>query len=190
MTEHANSITLTNSSKILIAVLAFLAFCAGYWFLFLDPTLDAIDEKKRKVEELDLDVRVLQATLERRPRVEEQLEALIQAEEDLYTLLPSISELPVIFSNLENMIYDASVGIETFSTYEMYEQNWYQIVPFTIEVRGSDRNLIRLLERIEQFLHMALTSNVSLYWLESENTHVLSVQFVLIVLPDDRPADL
>ncbi len=183
--------TKSNTGSIMKAIIILLlvsAFAFLYWLFYLDPSLDRIKSMREEKSGLEEQVAVLEEKLGKKPEMEQELAGLRKEGLDLETLIPSVAGLPQVLGNLEQMLEEAPVTVETFRTGEIRRELEYSFLEFDINLSGSDSNLMNLLQDLEGFMHLLIVQDVT--WHRRDNESHLNLTCKMVLLPVSQAGEV
>lgn len=157
-----------------------LVLVAGllYWIFFLKPAQARLGELREANAAQEQEIAALEVRVAQKSATEQRWNALREKESFLREKVPEASALPEVLGALEETIFAASLEVGQINAYEFRDSEGYRYIPVSVMARGSQEELLTLLEKIEQFAHHALVGDVRLE--EVEKGHRLDLDFDLI----------
>ncbi|HOJ85159.1 MAG TPA: hypothetical protein PKV91_01410 [Bacillota bacterium] len=174
-------------SKIGLVLLLVLFVIGGlfiYWHYFVQPAMAEISALNEEKSKLRSEIDTLRTKLARKPEIEKKWSSISDTESYYYEKIPQWDDLPQVLGALEHLVMTSPLEIESLSVAQFQQGDKGGYIPVSLKARGPAEELLRLLERLEQFKHMSLTDQAIMETVEGD--HRLSLDFRLIILPEGQ----
>jgi len=143
-----------------VAALVAALICGGFYYLWYSDALAQQKTKEARLAELQKDIRALEATANKLPEFQREVQALEARLETLKRILPPEKETPELMRRLQYLAAQSSLQIRKFNPGPVAQQEFYQEVPFNLDVEGTYHNLGAFLDRISRMSRLVNIGNV------------------------------
>ena len=153
-------IPLERRIKILLLVLLFALPAVAYWFLFLSPNLQKIDDLTAQKTSLEQELQKVQARARDLPKLQADL-ARLQIEFDKKSaLLPREKEIPKLLRDISALGTNAGLDFLQFKPLPLVPKDFYNEVPISINVRGPYHSVGSFFDRVSKLERIVSVSNI------------------------------
>ena len=165
-------------------ILVLLLAAAGllYWFFFLRPAIAEIGELREANAALEREIDALQSKVAQKPEIERNWLAISDRQDELFAAIPGLSNLPQALGALEELFESSGLSVESMSAGQFQDGEGYRFIPVTLRAGGAVKEILQLLEDLEQFEHLTMAKEASME--ESGASSRLNVTFDLIFSPE------
>jgi len=143
-----------------VAALVAALICGGFYYFWYSDALAQQKTKEARLAELQKDIRALEATANKLPEFQREVQALEARLETLKRILPPEKETPELMRRLQYLAAQSSLQIRKFNPGPVAQQEFYQEVPFNLDVEGTYHNLGAFLDRISRMSRLVNIGNV------------------------------
>jgi len=143
-----------------VAALVAALICGGFYYFWYSDALAQQKTKEARLAELQKDIRALEATANKLPELQREVQALEARLETLKRILPPEKETPELMRRLQYLAAQSSLQIRKFNPGPVAQQEFYQEVPFNLDVEGTYHNLGAFLDRISRMSRLVNIGNV------------------------------
>ena len=141
------------------AVIAAL-LCGGFYYFWYADAVATQKKQEARLAELQKQIRALEATANKLPEFQREVQALEARLETLKRILPPEKETPELMRRLQYLAAQSSLQIRKFNPGPVAQQEFYQEVPFNLDVEGTYHNLGAFLDRISRMSRLVNIGNV------------------------------
>lgn len=148
--------------KLVICIVAFLAPCVAFWFLFLAPRLQELDAISGKIPKLRKEVRILQEKAKMIPELEAELREMDKVLKKAMKLLPESKDIPAILTEISSLGNEEHLDFLSFSPGGETKRDFYAEIPVRINLRGPFHNTMRFFDKVSRMNRIVHIKNVSM----------------------------
>jgi len=141
------------------AVIAAL-LCGGFYYFWYSEALETQKKQEAKLADLQKQIRALEATANKLPEFQREVQALEARLETLKRILPPEKETPDLMRRLQYLAAQSSLQIRKFNPAAVVQKEFYQEVPFTLDLDGTYHNLGAFLDRVSRMSRLVNVGNV------------------------------
>ena len=141
------------------AVIAAL-LCGGFYYFWYSEALETQKKQEAKLADLQKQIRALEATANKLPEFQREVQALEARLETLKRILPPEKETPDLMRRLQYLAAQSSLQIRKFNPAAVVQKEFYQEVPFTLDLDGTYHNLGAFLDRVSRMSRLVNMGNV------------------------------
>jgi type IV pilus assembly protein PilO len=145
-----------------VAVVVAALICgAFYWFSYAE----ALEQEKKKEAQLAVlqkEIRALEATANRLPEFQREVQALEARLETLKRILPPEKEMPDLMRRVQYLAAQSSLAIRGFNPAPTAQRDFYVEVPVNLEVEGTFHNLGAFFDRISRMSRLVNIGEVKI----------------------------
>jgi type IV pilus assembly protein PilO len=175
--------------QILVAAILGVLICVGFYFFFyqdkqkeLDAQVEALNQLKQQVQQLELTVSKLAEFQEKVKLLEAKLERL-------KLILPPQKETPELMKKLQALASQSALTIKKFNPRPTVTKDFYQEWPIDMDLEGSYHSLGIFFDRISRLPRLVNVGNVRIKPLAQQRanatiaTSFVAMTFVYIEKP-------
>ena len=145
-----------------VAFLVALLICgAFYWFSYAEA-LEQEKTKEAALAVLQKEIRALEATANRLPEFQREVQALEARLETLKRILPPQKEMPDLMRRVQYLAAQSSLAIRGFNPAPTAQRDFYVEVPVNLEVEGTYHNLGAFFDRISRMSRLVNIGEVKI----------------------------
>ncbi len=145
-----------------VAVVVAALICgAFYWFSYAEA-LEQEKTKEAALAVLQKEIRALEATANRLPEFQREVQALEARLETLKRILPPEKEMPDLMRRVQYLAAQSSLAIRGFNPAPTAQRDFYVEVPVNLEVEGTFHNLGAFFDRISRMSRLVNIGEVKI----------------------------
>jgi type IV pilus assembly protein PilO len=145
-----------------VAFLVAALICgAFYWFSYAEA-LEQEKTKEAALAVLQKEIRALEATANRLPEFQREVQALEARLETLKRILPPQKEMPDLMRRVQYLAAQSSLAIRGFNPAPTAQRDFYVEVPVNLEVEGTFHNLGAFFDRISRMSRLVNIGEVKI----------------------------
>ena len=145
-----------------VAFLVAALICgAFYWFSYAEA-LEQEKTKEAALAVLQKEIRALEATANRLPEFQREVQALEARLETLKRILPPQKEMPDLMRRVQYLAAQSSLAIAKFNPAPTAQRDFYVEVPVNLDVVGTYHNLGAFFDRISRMSRLVNIGNVKI----------------------------
>lgn len=148
--------------KIFICLVAFMAPCVAFWFLFLAPRLQELNTISGKIPRLRQEVTILQKKAKLIPQLEAELEEMDRVLKKAMKLLPESKDIPAILTEISSLGNEEHLDFLSFSPGSETKRDFYAEIPVSISLNGPFHNTMRFFDKVSRMNRIVHIKNVSM----------------------------
>ncbi len=169
------------AATFILVILLIAGAGALYWVFFLKPMLLKIGDLREANMVEEQAIAAIEAKLAQEEEILQKWELASEKESYLLSKVPAAADLPRVLGALEGMVRSAALDLEALTAGEFQDAERYRFIPVTLRVKGAVKEILVLMEKIEQFTHMTLSKQVRLEELK-EGDYQLDFYFDLVFI--------
>ncbi len=127
-----------------------ILICVGFYWYWYSGALQQQTQKEKELSDLQQQIRALEATANKLPEFQREVQALEARLETLKRILPPQKEMPDLMRRLQYLAAQSSLGIPKFNPAAPVQREFYQEIPINLELSGTYHNLGAFLDRISR----------------------------------------
>ena len=143
------------------AVIAAL-LCGGFYYFWYSDALETQKKQEAKLAELQKQIRALEATANKSPEFQREVQALEARLETLKRILPPEKEMPDLMRRIQYLAAQSSLNITKFNPAAVAQKDFYQEVPVNLDLQGTYHNLGAFLDRVSRMSRLVNVGNVKI----------------------------
>ncbi len=145
-----------------VAVLIAALICGGFYWFYYSDALEQQKQKEKQLADLQTQIRALEATANRLPEFQREVQALEARLETLKRILPPEKEMPDLMRRVQYLAAQSSLGIKKFTPAPVAQREFYLEVPINIDIDGTYHNLGAFFDRISRMSRLVNVGNVKI----------------------------
>ncbi|WP_161939461.1 type 4a pilus biogenesis protein PilO [Thermosulfurimonas dismutans] len=152
--------SLSFQQKCLLAILSLLlpSFLYGYWYFV--PKYKNIKGLRREIIQLKEEISKYKKLALQKTLLEKKLQRRKIFLKKIIVTLPSEKEIPELLSNVSEQAKRSGLEVISFTPRREIPQDYYNIIPFDIEVKGDFQQLVLFLDKVERLLRIITLNNI------------------------------
>ncbi len=127
-----------------------LLVLGGFYYFQYSGMLEQQQQKETQLAALQKDIRALEATANRLPEFQREVQALEARLELLKRILPPEKEMPDLMRRIQYLAAQSSLHVVKFNPAPPRQSEFYQEVPINLDLEGSYHNFGAFLDRISR----------------------------------------
>jgi type IV pilus assembly protein PilO len=143
-----------------VAAVVAALICGGFYYFWYSDALAQQKTKEARLADLQKDIRALEATANKLPEFQREVQALEARLETLKRILPPEKETPELMRRLQYLAAQSSLQIRKFNPAPVSQKEFYQEVPFNLDLEGTYHNLGAFLDRISRMSRLVNIGDV------------------------------
>jgi len=153
---------LSLASQLGISVVVAALICVGFYYLQYSPMLEDQQKKEARLQELQGQIRALEATANKLPEFQREVQALEARLEVLKRILPPEKEMPDLMRRVQYLAAQSSLRVPKFNPASPAQKDFYQEIPINVDFDGTYHNLGAFFDRISRMSRLVNIGNVSI----------------------------
>jgi type IV pilus assembly protein PilO len=145
-----------------VAVLIAALICGGFYWFYYSDALEQQKQKEQQLADLQTQIRALEATANRLPEFQREVQALEARLETLKRILPPEKEMPDLMRRVQYLAAQSSLAIKKFNPAPVAQRDFYLEVPINIDIDGTYHNLGAFFDRISRMSRLVNVGNVKI----------------------------
>jgi len=145
-----------------VAVLVAALICGGFYWFYYSDALEQQKQKEKQLADLQTQIRALEATANRLPEFQREVQALEARLETLKRILPPEKEMPDLMRRVQYLAAQSSLAIRKFTPAPVAQREFYLEVPVNIDIDGTYHNLGAFFDRISRMSRLVNVGNVKI----------------------------
>jgi type IV pilus assembly protein PilO len=154
-----------------VAFLVAAIICGAFYWFYYSDALQQEKLKEQQLADLQNQIRQLEATANRLPEFQREVQALEARLETLKRILPPEKEMPDLMRRVQYLAAQSSLAIRTFTPAQTVQKDFYVEVPVNIDVDGTYHNLGAFFDRISRMSRLVNIGNVKI---KSQNNQTIN----------------
>ena len=145
-----------------VALVVAALVCFGfYWFSYSDLLKQQAD-KEAQLADLQKQIRALEATANKLPEFQREVQALEARLETLKRILPPEKEMPDLMRRVQYLAAQSSLRVAKFNPTAPKQNDFYQEVPISLELEGTFHNFGAFLDRVSRMSRLVNMGDVKI----------------------------
>jgi type IV pilus assembly protein PilO len=145
-----------------VAFLVALLIGGGFYWFYYSDALEQQKQKEQQLADLQTQIRALEATANRLPEFQREVQALEARLETLKRILPPEKEMPDLMRRVQYLAAQSSLAIRKFTPAPVVQRDFYLEVPVAVDVDGTYHNLGAFFDRISRMSRLVNVGNVKI----------------------------
>jgi type IV pilus assembly protein PilO len=145
-----------------VAFLVAALICGGFYWFYYSDALQQEKRKEQQLADLQTQIRALEATANRLPEFQREVQALEARLETLKRILPPEKEMPDLMRRVQYLAAQSSLAIREFTPAPTVQKDFYVEVPVNVNVDGTYHNLGAFFDRISRMSRLVNVGNVKI----------------------------
>jgi type IV pilus assembly protein PilO len=145
-----------------VAALVAALICGGFYWFYYSDALEQQKLKEKQLADLQTQIRALEATANRLPEFQREVQALEARLETLKRILPPEKEMPDLMRRVQYLAAQSSLAIRGFSPAPVVQRDFYIEVPVNLDIDGTYHNLGAFFDRISRMSRLVNVGNVKI----------------------------
>jgi len=161
--------SLSFQQKCLLAILSLLlpSFLYCYWYFI--PKYKYIKGLRREIMQLKEEISKYKKLALQKTLLEKKLQRRKIFLKKIVVILPSEKEIPELLSNISEQAKRSGLEVISFTPRREIPQDYYNIIPFDIEVKGDFQQLVLFLDKVERLMRIITLNNIFININEAKN---------------------
>jgi type IV pilus assembly protein PilO len=145
-------------------VSAFIAalICGSFYYFWYSDALETQRKQEARLAELQTQIRLLEATANKLPEFQREVQALEARLETLKRILPPEKEMPDLMRRVQYLAAQSSLQIRKFNPAATTSKEFYLEVPINLDLEGTYHNLGAFVDRISRMSRLVNVGNVQI----------------------------
>jgi type IV pilus assembly protein PilO len=144
-----------------VAAVVAAVICGGFYYFWYSDALEQEKKKQARLEDLQKQIRALEATANKLPEFQREVQALEARLEVLKRILPPEKEMPDLMRRVQYLAAQSSLRVPKFNPATPMQRDFYQEVPISVDFEGTYHNLGAFFDRISRMSRLVNVANVS-----------------------------
>jgi type IV pilus assembly protein PilO len=145
-----------------VAALVAALICGGFYWFYYSDALEQQKLKEKQLADLQTQIRALEATANRLPEFQREVQALEARLETLKRILPPEKEMPDLMRRVQYLAAQSSLAIRDFTPAPVGQRDFYLEVPVNLTIDGTYHNLGAFFDRISRMSRLVNVGNVKI----------------------------
>lgn len=136
--------------------------CGGFYYFWYSEALEQEKRKEAQRAELQKQIRALEATANKLPEFQREVQALEARLETLKRILPPEKEMPDLMRRIQYLAAQSSLQIRKFNPANPVQKDFYQEIPVNLDLEGTYHNLGAFLDRVSRMSRLVNIGDVKI----------------------------
>jgi type IV pilus assembly protein PilO len=156
-----NSLTkLPLGGQLGVALLVGALICGAFWYFSYSPMLEEEAKKQAQLEQLQRDIRILEATANKLQEFQREVQLLEAQLETLKRILPADKETPDLIRRVQALASQSRLNIKNFTPAAEVTKDFYKEVPINVDLEGTYHDLGMFFDRVSRLARLVNMTNV------------------------------
>lgn len=152
----------TKREKFLIVFILVLVPLFLFYQFYYTETKEKINILKEEINKLDLEIKKYKKITEKMKVLEVQMKQREEFLNRIKEILPSEKEIPDVLKRVSDLAKENNLEVITFEPGKEDPRDYYNIVPFKMEIKGRFNNIINFLNSIESLERLIVLNDIKL----------------------------
>ncbi|MGB9761072.1 MAG: type 4a pilus biogenesis protein PilO [Caldimicrobium thiodismutans] len=173
--------TSTKREKVLLVLVTIiLPFFLFYKFYYI-PLKEKINNLKEDIKKIELEIAKLENFVKREKAIEEIVRNRKKFLEEIKIILPTEKEIPQLIKNVSEIAKKNKLEILRFMPRQEERQNYYNVIPFDMELKGYFYDILKFLNEVEKLSRLVTLKNIEFSPQAKEEKIIIKTSFVTYV---------
>lgn len=173
--------TSTKREKVLLVLVTIiLPFFLFYKFYYI-PLKEKINNLKEDIKKIELEIAKLENFVKREKAIEEIVRNRKKFLEEIKIFLPTEKEIPQLIKNVSEIAKKNKLEILRFMPRQEERQNYYNVIPFDMELKGYFYDILKFLNEVEKLPRLVTLKNIEFSPQAKEEKIIIKTSFVTYV---------
>ncbi|MGC9109803.1 MAG: type 4a pilus biogenesis protein PilO [Caldimicrobium sp.] len=173
--------TSTKREKVLLVLVTIiLPFFLFYKFYYI-PLKEKINNLKEDIKKIELEIAKLENFVKREKAIEEIVRNRKKFLEEIKNILPTEKEIPQLIKNVSEIAKKNKLEILRFIPRQEERQNYYNVIPFDMELKGYFYDILKFLNEVEKLSRLVTLKNIEFSPQAKEEKIIIKTSFVTYV---------
>ncbi|MGC9141408.1 MAG: type 4a pilus biogenesis protein PilO [Caldimicrobium sp.] len=173
--------TSTKREKVLLVLVTIiLPFFLFYKFYYI-PLKEKINNLKEDIKKIELEIAKLENFVKREKAIEEIVRNRKKFLEEIKIFLPTEKEIPQLIKNVSEIAKKNKLEILRFMPRQEERQNYYNVIPFDMELKGYFYDILKFLNEVEKLSRLVTLKNIEFSPQAKEEKIIIKTSFVTYV---------
>ena len=154
-----------------VAALVAAIICGGFYWFYYSDALEQQKQKEAQLATLQQEIRALEATANRLPEFQREVQALEARLETLKRILPPEKEMPDLMRRVQYLAAQSSLAVRKFSPTSTAQKECYLEVPISLDLEGTYHNLGAFFDRVSRMSRLVNLGNLRI---QAQKTQTIS----------------
>jgi len=145
-----------------VSILIALLICGGFYYFWWATAVETEKKHNATLKTLQDQIRALEATANKLPEFQREVQALEARLETLKRILPPEKEMPDLMRRVQYLAAQSSLSIRKFNPAAAAQKDFYLEVPVNLDVEGTYHNLGAFLDRISRMSRLVNVGTVKI----------------------------
>jgi type IV pilus assembly protein PilO len=146
--------------QLVVSLVVAVVIGAGFYFGWYQDKLKEQETKKARREALQKEIRALEVTANKLQEFQREVQLLEAKLETLKRILPPEKETPDLMRRVQALAAQSFLNIRKFSPATVQQKEFYQEVPFVVEMSGTYHNLGLFFDRVARLSRLVNVGNL------------------------------
>lgn len=142
-----------------VSLLLGVLVVGGFYYFWWSEAVQQQKSKEATLAQLEQDIRALEATANKLPEFQREVQALEAKLESLKRILPPEKEMPDLMRRMQYLAAQSSLRVAKFNPAAPVQKDFYQEIPINLDLDGTYHNLGALLDRISRMSRLVNVGN-------------------------------
>jgi len=152
--------TATKREKFLIVFIFILVPLFLFYQFYYVQAKEKINILREDVKKLDLEIKKYENLVKKIKVLEVQMKQRREFLNRIKKILPSEKEIPDILRQISDLAKENNLEIITFEPGKEKPQDYYNIIPFKMEIEGRFSNIVNFLNSIESLQRLVVLNDI------------------------------
>ena len=152
--------TATKREKFLIVFVSVLVPLFLFYQFYYVQAKEKINILREDVKKLDLEIKKYENSVKKIKVLEVQMKQRREFLNRIKKILPSEKEIPDILRQISDLAKENNLEIITFEPGKEKPQDYYNIIPFKMEIEGRFSNIVNFLNSIESLQRLVVLNDI------------------------------
>jgi len=170
--------TSTKREKILIILITIVVPLFLYYKFYYLPSKAKINHIKEDIKKLELEIAKLESFVKREKIIESEVEKRKKFLDEIKSILPTEKEIPQLLKNVSELAKKHKLEILRFTPRQEERKDYYNIIPFDMELKGYFYDIIKFLNEVESLPRLVTLNNIEVLPQQKEEKLIIKSSFI------------
>jgi len=148
--------------KLAIFAISWLIPILLFWFLFLGPKIDQLNNLNNQIPRLETQVNILEAKAKQLPLIKEELNLMQEILKRALQLLPTKKDIPSVLTQISTLGNECHLEFISFQPKKEQIKGFYAAIPVSIVVQGPFHNTLTFFDKVTRMARIVHIKSVDM----------------------------
>ncbi len=170
--------TSTKREKILVLLFTIILPIFLFYKIYYIPSKTKIKLIEEDIKKLELEIAKLEDFVKREKEVEREVKNRKNFLEEIKNILPTEEEIPQLLKQVSEIAKKNKLEILRFTPRQEVKHNYYNIIPFDLELKGYFYDILKFLNEVENLPRLVTLTDIEVLPQQKEEKIIIKSSYV------------